>query len=172
MLKTLTLFILLLLFCGKTKAQTDSAIVKSTVKTLTDRQYSALLKGDDIYGMPPVAMLNHYPMPDLAIEFKKEADLSPIQVTKIAAIAKELKRKRIEMGNFIIANEKKLDDLLRQGMDEGSIIFYGNRSGLYYGELRNAILLACYRTWKLLSPGQIRKLETLQNHNKVYENNF
>jgi hypothetical protein len=132
---------------------------------LTDKQYSSLLKGEDIYGMPPVAVLNHYPMPDLAIEFKKEADLSPIQVTKIAAIAKELKRKRIEMGNFIIDNEKKLDDLLRQGTDEGGIIFYGNRSGLYYGELRNAILLACYRTWKLLSPGQIKKLETLQNHN-------
>jgi len=166
MLKTIPVFIITLFTYSGIVAQTpDSTLKKSPVKTLTDVQYSALLKGDDIYGMPPVALLNHYPMPDVAIQFKKEAALSPIQITKIEAIAKELKRKRIEMGGFIVTNEKKLDDLLSKGTDEGSIIFYGNRSGLYYGELRDAILVACYNTWKLLSPAQIKKLETLQNHN-------
>ncbi|WP_184550552.1 hypothetical protein [Mucilaginibacter sp. FT3.2] len=165
MLKTIPVFIIILFaYCGA-MAQVDSILKKSPVKTLTDAQYNALLKGDDIYNMPPVTVLNHYPMPDLAIQFKKEADLSPIQVAKITAIAKELHRKRVEMGGIIVANEKKLDDLLSKGTDEGSLIFYGNRSGLYYGELRNAVLVACYSTWKLLAPAQIKKLETLQNHN-------
>jgi hypothetical protein len=166
MLKTIPLFVMLLFFYGETKAQTiDSTLKKSPVKTLSDAQYNALLKGDDIFNMPPVAVVNHYPMPDKAIAFKKEVGLSPVQITQITAIANELKRKKMEMGKFIITNEQALDNLLRRGTDEGSIIFYGNRSGLYYGELRNAILLACYNTWKLLAPAQIKKLETLQNHN-------
>lgn len=165
MLKTILTFIIALCAYGSAVAQADSTLKKSPVKTLTDAQFTALLKGEDIYNMPPVTVLNHYPMPDLALQFKKEAGLSPIQVTKITAIAKELKRKRIEMGDIIVTNEKKLDDLLTKGTDEGSLIFYGNRSGLYYGELRNAILVACYNTWKLLAPAQIKKLETLQNHN-------
>ncbi|QEC76102.1 hypothetical protein [Mucilaginibacter ginsenosidivorax] len=166
MLKTIPVFIIFLFIYSGIAAQTpDSTLKKSPVKTLTDTQYTALLKGEDIYNMPPVALLNHYPTPDVAIQFKKEAGLSPAQIAKIEAIAKELKRKRIEMGGFIVTNEKKLDDLLSKGTDEGSIIFYGNRSGLYYGELRDAILVACYNTWKLLSPAQIKKLETLQNHN-------
>jgi hypothetical protein len=166
MLKTIPVFIItLLIYSGATAQTPDSTLKKSPVKTLTDVQYTALLKGEDIYNMPPVTLLNHYPMPDVAMQFKNEAGLSPIQITKIEAIAKELKRKRIEMGGFIVTNEKKLDDLFSKGTDEGSIIFYSNRSGLYYGELRDAILVACYNTWKLLSPAQIKKLETLQNHN-------
>ncbi len=165
MLKTIPVLITLLFIYCTAHAQADSTLKKSMVKTLNDEQYNALLKGEDIYNLPPVAVLNHYPMPDSAIKFKKEIGLSPIQVTKVTAIAKELKRKRIEMGNFIITNEKKLDDLMRKGADEGSIIFYGNRSGLYYGEFRNANMVACYNTWKLLAPAQIKKLETLQAHN-------
>lgn len=166
MIKTIPVFVMILfVYCAANAQMADSTFKKSTVKTLSDAQYNALLKGDDIYEMPPVAVVNHYPMPDKAIAFKKEVGLSPVQVTQITAIANELKRKKIEMGKFIITNEQALDNLLRKGTDEGSIIFYGNRSGLYYGELRNAILLACYNTWKLLAPAQIKKLETLQNHN-------
>jgi hypothetical protein len=167
MLKTIPLLILTLLcYAGANAQSVDSTLKKSTVKTLTDVQYNSLLKGEDIFGNQAlVAQLNHYPMPDTAIKLKKEADLSPIQVAKITAIAKELHRKRVEMGQFIIKNELALDNSLKKGTDEGTIIYYGNRSGLYYGELRNAILLACYNTWKLLAPQQIKKLETLQNHN-------
>lgn len=166
MIKTIPVFVMILfVYCSAKAQMADSTFKKSTVKTLSDAQYNALLKGDDIYEMPPVAVVNHYPLPDKAIAFKKEVGLSPVQVTQITAIANELKRKKIEMGKFIITNEQALDNLLRKGTDEGSIIFYGNRSGLYYGELRNAILLACYNTWKLLAPAQIKKLETLQNHN-------
>jgi hypothetical protein len=165
MLKTIPVFAILLLTYCAAFGQMDSTLKKSTVRTISDAQYNALLKGEDIYNMPPLTVLNHYPMPDSVVKYKKEMDLSPIQVNKIAAIAKELTRKRIEMGNFVITNEKKLDDLLRKGTDEGGLIFFSNRSGLYYGEFRTAILLACYNTWKLLSPGQIKKLETLQKHN-------
>lgn len=167
MIKFVPVFITTLFFYGGLYAQQpDSTLKKSPVKTLSDKQYNALLKGEDLYGMPLVAELNHYPMPDKAIKFKKELGLSPNQVTKIAAIATELHRKRVEMGAFIITNEETLDNLFRkQRLNNGDVIFYATRSGLYYGELRNAILQACLSTGDLLAPQQIKKLETLQNGN-------
>jgi len=144
--------------------QTDS-VKRSPLKTLTYDQYDALLKGEDLYNMNLVATLNHFPMPDEVVKHKKQLDLSPIQVSKITAIATELHRKRVEMGGIIIKNEQTLDDLFKSGkLDEGSVIFYANRYGLYQGELRTAILVACYNTERLLSPAQIKHLESLENH--------
>lgn len=138
---------------------------KSPVKTLTYKQYDALMKGEDLYDMALPATLNHYPMPDDVIKYKKGLDLSPVQISKIAAIGKELHRKRVEMGPIIIKNENMLDSLFRtHNIDDGTLIFYANRYGLYQGEIRNAILQACYATEKLLSPAQVKKLEELENH--------
>ncbi|PWK74250.1 hypothetical protein LX99_04052 [Mucilaginibacter oryzae] len=167
MLKTLsTLIISLFLFtAAKARQQPDSTLKKSPVKTLTDKQYTLLITGEYLFDdINQVALLNHYPMPGDALKFKKELTLIPNQVIKLAAIATELHRKRVEMGNFIVTNETTLDKLLKKGTDNGSIIFYANRSGLYYGELRNAILQACVSTADLLSPGQVTKLETLIIH--------
>jgi hypothetical protein len=164
MRKLLTLFILVLIYTG-VNAQTtaDSTIKHSPLKTLNDDQYNALLNGDDIYGMSLAAELNHYPSPEKVIKLKKEIILSPIQFSKISAIAKELHRKKLEMGLIIIDNEKTIDSLFRTGrLDNGSLIFYTNRYGLYQGELRNAILQACLATRSLLSDQQISKLEALQ----------
>jgi hypothetical protein len=78
-----------------------------------------------------------------------------------------LHRKKLEMGGIVIRNEHMLDSLFKMhNIDDGAIIFYANRSGLYYGELRNAILQACYATERLLSPVQIRLLEASEKHNK------
>jgi len=138
---------------------------KSPVKTLTYKQYDALMKGEDLYAMALPATLNHYPMPDDVIKYKKQLDLSPEQVSKITGIAKELHRKRLEMGPIIIKNEKMLDSLFHKHIiDDGTLIFYANRYGLYQGELRNAILQACYATEKLLAPAQVKKLEAIENH--------
>jgi len=113
--------------------------------------------------MSLAAELNHYPSPEKVIKLKREIILSPIQVTKISAIAKELHRKKLEMGLIIIDNERTIDSLFRTGrLDNGSLIFYTNRYGLYQGELRNAILQACLATRSLLSEQQIRKLDALQ----------
>jgi hypothetical protein len=138
---------------------------KSPVKTLTYKQYDALIKGEDLYDMALPATLNHYPMPDDVIKYKKGLDLSPIQISKITAIGKELHRKRVEMGPIIIRNENMLDSLFRtHNIDDGTLIFYANRYGLYQGEIRNAILQACYATEILLSPAQVKRLEELENH--------
>jgi hypothetical protein len=168
MLRSILLLVFLSFFCVTGQAQqADSTLKKSPVKTLTDKQYTALLNGDDVYdNMAIPAQINHYPMPDQAIRFKKELGLSPNQVAKITAIAIELHRKRVEMGAFIIKNEQTLDELFRkQRLNNGDVIFYATRSGLYYGELRNAILQACLSTGDLMAPQQIKQLETLQNHN-------
>jgi hypothetical protein len=167
MIRTIPVFIIFLFFyCTANAQQADSTLVKSPVKTLSDKQYNALLKGEDFYDMARPAELNHFPMPDKVIKFKKELGLSPGQVTKITAIAAELHRKRVEMGAFIIKNEQTLDNLFhKQRLNNGDLIFYATRSGLYYGELRNAILQACLSTGDLLAPQQIKQLETLQNHN-------
>ena len=165
MFKKIPLFIAVIFICKSASAQTDSLAKASPLKTLTYTQYDALVKGDDLYDMALPATLNHFPMPDKVIKYKRELDMSPIQISRITAIAVELHRKRMEMGQIIIKNEKTLDDLFSTGkIDEGSLIFYTNRYGLYQGEIRGAILLACYNTERLLSPGQIKQLEKLDNH--------
>jgi len=143
-------------------------VKQSPIKTISDKQYNAYLNGTDMDDMALPAELNHYPTPDKALKFKKELSLSPIQVGNINKIAVELHRKKVEMGAFIIRNEKMLDSLFHnKQMDEGEIIFYSNRTGLYVGELRNAILQACFSTEKILSDDQIRKLEALEKSLKV-----
>lgn len=168
MLKSLPVLILLILVCTAVNAQTsaDSTVKQSPLKTLSNEQYNALLKGDDIYGMSLAAELNHYPLPDKVIKLKKEINLTPVQVTKISAIAKELHRKKLEMGLIIINNEKTIDSLFRiNKFDNGSLIFFANRYGLYQGELRNAILQACLATRNLLTLQQVNKYVALQKAN-------
>lgn len=166
MLKTIFPLIIILFLHQAVKAQADSTLKKSPVKTLSDKRFTQLINGEYLFDdIDQVATLNHYPMPDAVLKYKKELSLSPIQLTKITTLATELHRKRIEMGNFIVTNESTLDKLIKKGTDNGSIIFYATRSGLYYGELRNAILQACLSTGNLLAPQQITKLETLAAHN-------
>ena len=99
MKRSLFLFTIIL-FCGKVNAQilADSTVKHSPLKTLSYEQYNALITGDDIYGMSLAAELNHYPSPEKVIKLKREIILSPIQVTKISAIARELHRKKLEYG--------------------------------------------------------------------------
>ncbi|MET3979080.1 hypothetical protein ABIB62_001667 [Mucilaginibacter sp. UYP25] len=145
-------------------AQTpDSTLKPSPVKTFSEVQYNALIKGDDLYEMNKVAEMNNYPSADKALKFKKEIDLSPSQAAALAKISTELKRKKIEMGNFIVTNETKLDALFRaKKINESDLIYYTNRYGLYQGELRNAILNAAVKTYYLLSPQQLNKLRTFK----------
>ncbi|WP_179415258.1 hypothetical protein HDF19_09300 [Mucilaginibacter sp. E4BP6] len=160
-----TAALLLFIGCSYAHAQTDSTLAHSTVKSISDERYNALIKGIDLDNMAAVAELNHYPMPDKVLRYKKQLDLRPTQLSKLTAINTELHRKRVEMGGNIITNEKKLDDLFRMHqVDDGVIIFYTNRYGLYQGEIRNAILQACYKTEELLSEGQLKQLEILENH--------
>jgi len=167
MKKLLPLFIVVLIYASaKAQTQPDSAAKHSPLKTLSYEQYNALINGDDIYGMSLAAELNHYPLPDKILKFKKELNLGPLQITKISAIAKELHRKKLEMGLTIIDNEKTIDSLFRTNkVDNGSLIFYANRYGLYQGEIRNAILQACLATRNLLSQQQVNKFEALQKVN-------
>lgn len=160
MLKLLSAVTFILTISYNANAQTpDSTLKPSPVKTLSDIQYNALIKGDDLYNMNTVADLNKYPTAEQALKYKKEIDLSPQQVAALTAINTELKRKKIEMGNFIVTNETKLDALFKtHKINESDLIFYTNRYGLYQGELRNAILKAAVAANNLLSPQQVTKL--------------
>ena len=142
MLKQLAAVAFIIFIGFNTKAQTpDSTLKSSPVKTLTDAQYNALIKGEDLYEMDKVANQTGFPSAEKALKFKKELDLSPSQVASLTKINTELKRKKIEMGNFIVTNETKLDELFRtRKINESNLIYYTNRYGLYQGELRNAIL--------------------------------
>jgi hypothetical protein len=138
------------------------ATIHSPVKTLSDERYNMLLKGEDFDNMALAGELNHYPLPDKALKYKVQLGLNPGQITKLKDIVSALHRKKVEMGDFVIRNEKMLDSLFHtKRVDDGTIIFYTNRYGLYMGELRNAILQACYKTEAILSDVQIRKLESL-----------
>jgi hypothetical protein len=164
MFKLIYTVILFFFISLNVKAQNaDSLLKPSPVKTISPQQYNALMKGEDLYGMSTVADLNSYPSPEEALKYKSEIDLSPTQVAALTKINTELRRKKIEMGNFIVTNETKLDNLFKaKRINESDLIFYTNRYGLYQGELRNAILQAAVKTWQLLSPGQLNKLQAFK----------
>lgn len=155
------------LFTIRVFAQPDAdTTVHSPVRTLSNAQYGAYLKGIDLNKQSYVGELNHYPMPDEVMKYKKELDLSPSEIKQLNDVITFLNMKKKEVGESIIRNERVLDSLFRtRKIDEGSIIFYGNRYGLYEGEYRTAVLQACFRAEKILTPQQIRRFEALKKHN-------
>ena len=149
------------------KPSVPAVVIKhSPIKGLSDNRYNAYLKGDDLDSMALVGEMNHYPLPDKALKYKTQIGLNPGQITKLKELAANLHRKRIEMGDNMIRNEKMLDSLFHsKQIVDGTLIFYTNRSGLYYGELKGAILMACYETQRILSDDQVKKLEALEKNN-------
>jgi hypothetical protein len=139
-------------------AQKPADSVSSPLKTMSYEQYKAYIGGIDINKLDAVAELNRYPSPKIALGFKKELGLTADQVSQLTAINTELKRKMKEMGAFIIKNETTLDNLFRtKQVDDGSLIFYTNRYGLYVGELRNAMLQTYLKTQNILTAEQLKK---------------
>jgi hypothetical protein len=163
----LSLFALLIITIANAQTPTDTLLKKSPLKTMTDREYTAWINGDDLYHMGLAGELNGYPSPVKVVKYKTQLDLSPIQVSKLNAINKELHRKILEMGLIVIRNERTLDSIFKyHRLDNGSLIFYTNRYGLYQGELRNVYLQACLATRVLLSQQQIDAYEALQKRNR------
>jgi len=143
---------------------TDS--LHSPIRTLTYQQYNAYKTGTAGDDLAYVAEVHHYPMPDKVLRLKKELGLSVEQVTTITEANTHMRRLRLQIGGSIIENEKTLDLLFAQNnVDNGNLIFYINRYGLYQGELRTAILQACIITKKALSPEQMKKFDSLQKPN-------
>ena len=113
-MRKLFYFFIAILSYTSAKGQTpaDSVAKHSPLKTLSDEQYNALIKGDDIYGMSLAAELNHYPLPDKVIKFKKELNLGPLQISKISAIAKEFDslgklKKQLKTPAAVVASTEK-----------------------------------------------------------------
>ena len=159
-----------MLFSATINAQSVTDTGKhSPVRTLTYAQYQSYLKGDAGADLALVAEVHHYPMPEKALKFKKELGLSAEQISKLTEINNHMHSLRVQIGGSIIANEKMLDLMFAQNtVDNGNLIFYTNRHGLYQGELRNAVLQACIATRKTLTPEQINKFDTLQKANWQY----
>lgn len=143
--------------------QVTDTIKKSPVPTLTYQQYNAFLKGEAGEDMARVAEINHYPLPERVLKYKYELDLSPIQVKKLTEAANYLHRRRLQIGGSIIDTEHMLDSMFRYNKaQDGNLIFYTNRYGLYQGELKNAFLQACLSTHNLLSRQQMARFESLE----------
>ncbi|MEP6613383.1 MAG: hypothetical protein ABJA76_15895 [Mucilaginibacter sp.] len=161
----LLLILMSLVITISVKAQSTgtATIKKSRLKTITDEEYTALLNGTDLYHMSLAAELNHYPSPEKALKYKKEINLTAAQEAKLKPIVKELRRKILEMGLIVIRNERTLDSIFKYNrVDNGSLIYYANRYGLYQGELRNTILQACLVTKGILTQQQVHKIESLE----------
>jgi len=155
MYKMLLCLLIVLVNVLAVKAQVDSNSTPSSIKTLTLKQYTDIQRGPALEQMALPATLNKYPMPDDVLRLKKELKLTDAQVKKITTISQYLQLKKTEIGQSIIRNEKKLDELFQtKKVNEGSITFYGNRYGLYEGEYRTSVLLACYNTYNTLTPQQ------------------
>lgn len=163
-LKTIVSCLLFSLSFGQAKAQTDSAARLKTVyqkENFLDK-FEAYQASKNITGMLAIADHNHYPFPAKVLSWQKELQLNERQKVVIKAINKELIRKVNEMNNFLITNERTMDSLFRyKKINNGTLIFYTNRYGLYQGELRNALLQACVKTEAQLTSTQIKKYDSL-----------
>ncbi len=160
----ITLIFLLLVTCFRVKAQTDSISQQKTaaVKDSFLDQFNAYQTGKNRSGLQNVADHNQYPSPQKVLAWQKELKLSDRQKAAINVINNGLQRKIIEMNNFLITNERTMDSLFRyKKINNGVLIFYTNRYGLYQGELRNALLQACVKTEAILTSTQIKKYDML-----------
>lgn len=136
--------------------QTPDSTAASAIKTLTVKQYNAYAKGPSLADKALPATLNNYPAPDDILKLTKELKLTSYQIVKLKDISKYLQQKKIQTGQSVLRNEKKLDELFStHKVDEGSITFYANRYGLFEGEYRTSVLMACYNTYKTLTSQQI-----------------
>ncbi|MGV8879516.1 MAG: hypothetical protein ACOH2A_10835 [Sphingobacteriaceae bacterium] len=156
-------FILLTIYASaQSNNSADNVVSQSPLKHLTTNQYNSFQQGSDVWGMGKVAELNHFPAPQKVFELKSKLSLNMQQEADLQEIVKKLNFKVKEMGAFMIKNERMLDSLFRIGkVNDGLIIYYTNRYGLYEGELRNAILQAHLKTKKILKPAQLRKYDRL-----------
>lgn len=145
-------------------AQTDSVkeLKIVPIKEAFLNKYQAYLTSKNMAGLLSVADHNHYPSPQKVLFWQKELQLNDKQKTAIGLVNKELNRKVNEMNNFLITNERTMDSLFRyKKINNGTLIFYTNRYGLYQGELRNALLQACVKTEAVLTATQIKKFDSL-----------
>jgi len=121
--------------------------------------------------MVKVAEVNNYPGPSRVIKISNHLKLSPAQLNKLITIKSSLEFKTKEMDGFINQQQKKLNDLFASGKaEEGSIIYYTNKLGLYEGELRNAYLQAHLKTRYVLTPAQLKKYSQLESPAKKSTN--
>ncbi len=161
-MKYISLLFLLLILNVRLFAQKDSLDKKSVIPSLTIKQYNAYKNGDNLE-LAKEAEINHFPDPFYVLSFEKDLGLTATQKTQIQAIQNSRKFKAVEMGRFILDQEKKLNELFSSyKINEGMLIFYTNKIGLYHGELKNAHLKAHYATRKILSLEQIKKYDKLR----------
>ncbi len=146
------------------KAQTDS-VHQSKPKQDKDsflKKFEAYQTEKNRSGLQDVADYNQYPSPQKVLSWQKELQLNERQKIAINLINQNLQRKVNEMNGFLITNERTLDSLFRlKKINNGLLIFYTNRYGLYQGELRNALLQACLKTEAQLTNTQIKKYDGL-----------
>lgn len=152
---------------NQVKAQTDSAAQQPAApsKEVFLHKFEAYQTSKNRVGLIDVADRNQYPSPQKVLLWQKELLLNDRQKIAIALINKDLQRKTLEMNNFLITNEGALDSLFRlKKINNGLLIFYTNRYGLYQGELRNALLQACLKTEAVLTAAQLKKYDALLPH--------
>lgn len=142
----------------------EKETLQSPLKALTDQQYTDLKRGHEM-DMGKVAELNSYPSPVQVSKLAKELNLNPTQKIQVKKIIDAWEFKTKEMGQFILKEETKLDNLFSSGKaTDGSVIYFTNQLGLFTGELRNAHLQAHLKTRNILTPDQIKKYNTLMGY--------
>lgn len=152
-----------MLFAPAVKAQVDSSHSKTiVVQDPFLNQFEAFKTSRHISGLADAADRHHYPFPEKVLGWQKQLQLNDRQKVAIAQINTALQRKVKEMNGFLITNEKMLDSLFRyKKVNDGLLIYYTNRYGLYQGELRNALLQACLKTEMELTTTQLKKYDLL-----------
>lgn len=134
------------------------------IKSLSESDINDLKNGRG-WGLAKAAELNGVPGPIHLLEMKEEIGLTPGQTAEIQALYDAMKSKAIQLGNQLIALERRLNHSFEQGhMNEQFLKSILNEISNVHEQLRFTHLSTHLKTPAILTSHQIEQYNRLRGY--------
>jgi hypothetical protein len=144
--------------------QSYSGLQTRAIKSLSDEQIVDLRAGRGM-GLALAAEMNAYPGPSHAIELAEKIGLSSDQVRKLRGLFDAMKADAIPLGERLIEQEARLNDLFASKTANVDAIASATRDiGGTQAELRNSHLKYHLSTMTIMSPDQVKRYGQLRGY--------
>lgn len=144
--------------------QPYSGMQQREIKSLSAQQMADLRAGKGM-SLALAAELNGYPGPLHVLELAHQLGLSEAQKRATGALFKEMQAEAKAWGEQLIARERALDTLFRNGQaTQSSVREAALAAARTHGELRLAHLHYHLRMMEVLDPAQLEKYNALRGY--------
>jgi Spy/CpxP family protein refolding chaperone len=135
------------------------------IKALSVEEVQGYLSGSGM-GLAKVAELHHYPGPKHVLDLAEPLQLSTEQRQKTQSILEDMQTEAVRLGTHLIEKERQLDALFAAGtIAEAQLDQLVTEIGTIQGQLRAVHLRAHLAQRAILTPGQVRRYDTLRGYN-------